>query len=145
MTIAIRRITFCAGHRLFHHEGRCAHLHGHNYVVHFHARADRLDAVGRVIDFGALRDALGGWIGEHWDHGFIVFAGDREARAALSAIPGQRLYVLDVNPTAENLAAHLLHVVGPKVLAGTGVRLVRVELWETENCCAAVALEGQDG
>ncbi|GMU23862.1 MAG: 6-carboxy-5,6,7,8-tetrahydropterin synthase [Phycisphaerae bacterium] len=135
MTIS-RRIQFCAGHRLWKHEDKCAHFHGHNYVVHFHATAHELDEVGRVIDFNVLKERLGGWIEEHWDHGFICHGDDEEARRALSQIPGQKLFLLDSNPTVENMAAYLLRVVGPRMLTGTGVRLTRVVLWETENCCA---------
>ncbi|MFM8407908.1 MAG: 6-pyruvoyl trahydropterin synthase family protein, partial [Pirellulaceae bacterium] len=29
----MRRISFCAGHRLFGHGGKCEHFHGHNYVA----------------------------------------------------------------------------------------------------------------
>lgn len=138
MTTIVRTFSFSAGHRLWGHEGKCVHIHGHNYVVEFHATAEQLDTVGRVIDFSVLKDRLGGWIETHWDHGFICFKDDREAREALSAIPGQKLFILDVNPTAENLARHLLNVVGPQQLAGTGVRLVRVVLSETESCRAEV-------
>jgi len=140
MTTAVRRITFCAGHRLMKHEGHCAHLHGHNYIVLFHAQADDLDPVGRVIDFGVLKMRLGGWIETHWGHGFICCKDDREVLDALSTIPGQKLYVLDENPTAENLARHLLEIVAPRELAGTGVRVVRIQLWETENCHVEVSL-----
>ncbi len=142
MTTAVRKISFCAGHRVWRHEDRCAHLHGHNYIAFLHATAEQLDDLGRVIDFRVLKERLGGWIDEHWDHGFICHRDDAEARAAMSAIPGQKTFLLDGNPTTENLAAHLLHVVGPEQLAGTGVRLVRVVLWETENCYAEVAVEG---
>ncbi|UCD29936.1 MAG: 6-carboxytetrahydropterin synthase [Planctomycetota bacterium] len=140
MITAVRKIAFNAGHRLWKHEGRCEHIHGHNYVVCFHATADKLDSVGRVIDFNVLKSKLGGWIEENWDHGFICHQDDQVVKKALSAIPGQKIFELDNNPTAENLAAYLLHVVGPQQLDGTGVRLVRVSLWETENCCAEVSL-----
>ncbi len=140
MTTVVWRATFSAGHRLYRHEGACAHLHGHNYVALFHAVANQLDDLGRVIDFSVLKTRLGGWIDRNWDHSFICHKEDGEARAALSSITGQRLYVLDENPTAENLANHLLRVVGPAELAGTEVRLVRVVLWETENCCVEVSL-----
>jgi len=140
MTTAIRRITFNAGHRLWKHEGRCEHVHGHNYVVYFHATADKLDKVGRIIDFNVLKSKLGGWIEDNWDHGFICHKDDRVIREALSVIEGQKIFLLDENPTAENLAGYLLHVVGPQQLADTGVRLSKVVLWETENCCAEVTL-----
>jgi len=137
MTVS-RRIVFCAGHRIWGHEGRCAHLHGHNYTAIFHAAAEELDPLGRVIDFSILKDRLGGWIDKHWDHGFICHRGDEQTIAVLRSIPGQKMFLLDDNPTAENLAQYLLRVVGPEQLAGTGVRLVKVELWETENCRAEV-------
>ncbi len=140
MTTIVRRVQFCAGHRLFRHEGKCAHIHGHNYVVCFHAAASQLDDLGRVIDFSALKDRLGGWIETHWDHAFICYKQDHEAQRAMSAIPGQKLFLLDENPTAENLARYLLNVVAPEQLAGTGARIVRVVLWETENCCAEASL-----
>jgi 6-pyruvoyltetrahydropterin/6-carboxytetrahydropterin synthase len=107
-------------------------------VAVFHASSEKLDSLGRVVDFGVLKERLGGWIEQHWDHGFLCERGDEEVMAALRTIPGQKLFVLDASPTAENMAAYLLNVVGPQQLAGTGVRLVRVELWETENCRADV-------
>lgn len=144
-----RRIQFCAGHRLLHHEGRCRHVHGHNYVALLTAETEpgaaergdlaALDAVGRVVDFAVLKERIGGWIDRHWDHQFLVHRADAELLEFLRATQ-QPHYVLDLNPTAEAMADHLLRVVGPQVLPGTGVRLVRVDLWETENCFATAAL-----
>ncbi|HJW69793.1 MAG TPA: 6-carboxytetrahydropterin synthase [Candidatus Binatia bacterium] len=140
MITATRRIQFAAGHRVFGHEGKCRYLHGHNFVALVTAAADDLDAVGRVIDFGVLKERIGGWIERAWDHGFIVWQDDAEARRALEAVEGQKTYLLAGNPTAENLADHLLRVVGPDMLAGTGVRLVKVTLHETENGIAEATL-----
>lgn len=136
---ATRRIQFCAGHRVWGHESKCAHLHGHNYVALFEAEAASLDSIGRVIDFGVLKERLGGWIERMWDHGFLLYRLDTSLAYFESLAAGhaaQKLYVMDDNPTAENMALHLLREVGPKVLAGTGVRLVSVTVWETENCKA---------
>lgn len=139
---AVRRLQFCAGHRVHRHESKCRHLHGHNYVAFFHAEAeDGLDALGRVIDFGVLKAKIQPWIEEHWDHGTILWGEDAEAIAALTALPGQKLYRLAANPTAENMALALLHEICPRLLAGTGVTITRVVLWETENCYAEAALE----
>jgi 6-pyruvoyltetrahydropterin/6-carboxytetrahydropterin synthase len=138
---AVRRIQFCAGHRVLGHEGKCAFVHGHNYVAFFHAQAEALDRIGRVIDFGVLKERLGGWVEEKWDHGFIYYEKDEELRALFAgALKGHKGFVLPANPTAENLAGYLLETVGPAQLKGTGVRLVKVVLWETENCCAEAAL-----
>jgi 6-pyruvoyltetrahydropterin/6-carboxytetrahydropterin synthase len=140
-TRAVRRIQFAAGHRVLGHEGRCAHVHGHNYVVFFHAEAADLDSVGRVIDFSVLKEKLGGWVDQRWDHGFIYYEQDREIQEMFERfLPDHRRFALPLNPTAENIGAYLLHTVGPKQLAGTGVHLTRVVVWETENCCAEVIL-----
>ena len=131
-----RRIQFCAGHRIWGHENKCAHLHGHNYVAFFHATAPRLDEVGRVIDFSVLKTRLGGWIEERWDHGFVLHRDDREAIDAVTRIPEQKLFLMDANPTTENMARYLLATVAPQQLEGLGVEVVKVVLWETENCFA---------
>ena len=52
----------------------------------------------------------------------------------------EKVHVIDRNPTAENMADYLLRVVGPEQLAGTDVTLIKVVLWETENCCAEARL-----
>jgi 6-pyruvoyltetrahydropterin/6-carboxytetrahydropterin synthase len=132
---AVRRLQFCAGHRVQQHESKCRNLHGHNYVVFFHAVSDTgLDPLGRVIDFGVMKQRLGAFIDEQWDHGFILWREDREAIEAVQRVEGQKLSLLAVNPTAENMARHLLDEVCPRALDGTGVRIVKVVLWETENC-----------
>ena len=141
---AVRRIPFCAGHRISEHESKCRDLHGHNFVAFFHAEAPAgLDPQGRVIDFGVLKARLGGWIDAHWDHGMILWERDHAAISAVRALEGQKVFLLRVNPTAENLATVLLNDVAPQVLAGTGVAVTRVVLWETENCYAEVALGGE--
>jgi 6-pyruvoyltetrahydropterin/6-carboxytetrahydropterin synthase len=136
----IRRIQFCAGHRVWKHENKCAHLHGHNYVALLHATAPQLDTLGRIVDFSYLKESIGAWIETHWDHGFILYEKDTEGIEAMQRIAGQKLYLMQGNPTAENMAAHLLHVVAPRELSGTDVQVVKVELWETENCYAEASL-----
>lgn len=142
---AVRRIQFCAGHRVFDHESKCRNLHGHNYVAFFHAVADAgLDRLGRVIDFGVMKEKLGSWIDDHWDHGFVVWRDDREAIEALGRVDAQKVNLLPQNPTAENMAHWLLTEVCPRALAGTAVRVTKVVLWETENCFAEVVSDAGD-
>jgi 6-pyruvoyltetrahydropterin/6-carboxytetrahydropterin synthase len=140
MITCTRRLQFCSGHRVHGHEGKCRHLHGHNYVVMLTASADALDNLGRVIDFSVLKARLGGWIDQHWDHGCVIWDGDTEAQAAVLACQPAKLFLLPSNPTAENMADYLLRVVGPEVLADTGIGLTAVRLWETENCYADATL-----
>jgi len=146
-----RRLQFCAGHRVMKHESKCANLHGHNYVALITAHGPGLDDVGRVIDFGVLKERVGGWIDDHWDHGLVLNQEDKELiemvgdfkvrKSAGAGVGYQKLYLMLNNPTAENMAAHLLWHVCPDVLHGTGVKVKRVRLWETENCYADATLK----
>lgn len=143
-----RRLHFSAGHRLLDHEGACAHLHGHNYVVWLKAEPVEgagVDGIGRVVDFSVLKERVGTWIDRYWDHGFIVHEKDRVVRRLLAEAGeelehGQKVFALPFNPTAENLARYLLEVICPAVLVGTGARVTAVCVEETENCNAEACL-----
>jgi 6-pyruvoyltetrahydropterin/6-carboxytetrahydropterin synthase len=136
----MRRVRFCAGHRLLGHEGKCAALHGHNYTAEFHVTAEVVDSVGRVIDFAELKTLLKGWIDEHWDHGFVLWDRDEAASRAVRSVEPHKLFLLPVNPTAEHLAAHLLHDVCPKRLGPLGVTCTHVILWETDEAYAQASI-----
>lgn len=128
----------CAGHRVVGHEGKCRHFHGHNYRVHFVCESDGLDALGRVIDFSVIKATLCEFLEAQWDHRMLLWEQDPKL-GAMQAIDST-VVVLPFNPTAENLAAHLLHEVGPQLLSGTGVTLSRVRIDETRKCSASVQL-----
>ena len=133
-----RRISFCAGHRLLGHEGKCAHFHGHNYVAEITVRSvdDTLDSVGRVVDFAEIKSRLKGWIDTYWDHAFLLWEKDANGIAAIESVDPPRLFLMSANPTAEVMADHLYRVVCPSELSGLGVRCTRVTLWETPESCA---------
>ena len=137
----MRRIRFCAGHRLLGHEGKCAALHGHNYTAEFHVTASTVDDVGRVIDFAELKSQLKSWIDDHWDHGFVLWDQDTEAIKAIRSVEPNKLFLLPVNPTAEHLAEYLLRQVCPERLGPLGVLCTRVILWETDEASAEAALD----
>ena len=132
-----RRLQFCMGHRVHGHENKCGHIHGHNYVAYFTAEAPNLDKQGRVIDFAILKQRIGGWIEEHWDHGMVLQADDPAASMFFDVpdVPGgkQKLFLLDYNPTAENIAHYLGTVVCPALFKTTGIVISRIVIEETEN------------
>jgi len=141
MISCTRRLHFCSGHRVVGHENKCANVHGHNYVVFIEAEAE-LDGIGRVIDFSVLKEKIGGWLDEFWDHTFIAYdAEDPELLRAIQKINNKLVYRLPANPTAENMAQYLLTVVCPLVLEGTGVTVTTIEIWETENCKATASIK----
>jgi 6-pyruvoyltetrahydropterin/6-carboxytetrahydropterin synthase len=131
----IRKLHFCAGHRVLNHEGKCATPHGHNYNAHIYAEADQLDDLGMVIDFSVLKEKVGAWIETHWDHNFLVFEEDLALIQALKGVGGKKTtFICPFNPTAENLAHYLLHKICPEQLQGTNVQVTKVVLYESENC-----------
>jgi 6-pyruvoyltetrahydropterin/6-carboxytetrahydropterin synthase len=136
----MRRIKFCAGHRLYQHGGKCEFFHGHNYIADFYVTGVETDSVGRVIDFAVLKSRFKGWIDEHWDHGFILNEQDENAVAAARSVQPAKVYVLPYNPTAENMARYLLHEICPGLLEGTGVVASKVVIWETEEAFAEATL-----
>lgn len=146
MISAVRRLQFCYGHRVYNHESKCANLHGHNGVVFIHAKAPQgLDKLGRVIDFSLLKDLVGNWIEEEWDHRMILFKDDIATIDLLSkASWSKKPFILDANPTAENMAKFLLEDLSPKLFYGKGIIVHKVVFYETENCYAEVSIEPND-
>jgi 6-pyruvoyltetrahydropterin/6-carboxytetrahydropterin synthase len=138
MIKAIRYHDISIGHRVTNHESKCRHLHGHNYRVHFHCEAPSLDEIGRVIDFSVIKSTLCMWLEDNWDHHFLVYTLDPLA-AALKGIDPTVVEV-PFNPTAENIAIHLVKVVAPELLKDTGVTLVECIVDETRKCSASFSI-----
>jgi 6-pyruvoyltetrahydropterin/6-carboxytetrahydropterin synthase len=124
-----RAIEFCYGHRLLDYEGKCRHLHGHNGLLEVDVDADELNEMGMVMDFGDVRDLVKRWVDLNIDHRMVLWS--RDPLAAVLIDMGEPVYVLDENPTAENLARHIFLRVSERSL-----RLSEVRLWETPSSCA---------
>jgi 6-pyruvoyltetrahydropterin/6-carboxytetrahydropterin synthase len=136
---ASRYHDFSTGHRVYGHESKCAHLHGHNYRIHFTVEADDLDTVGRVMDFSAIKNYLCEWLELQWDHKFLVWQQDPWG-LELKKLDPQGTVIVPFNPTAENMGQYLIETVGPEQLKDTGVRLIAVDIEETRKCKATVTV-----
>lgn len=136
---ATRYHDFSTGHRVYGHESKCAHLHGHNYRIHLTVEADELDSIGRVMDFSAIKEHLCYWLEDNWDHKFLVWAKDPFA-STLKEIDPEGTVVVDFNPTAENMGQYLIEVIGPRQLRDTGVKLISVNIEETRKCNVTVGV-----
>ena len=124
-----REIHFCYGHRLLNYDGKCRHLHGHNGKAVIVLEAPSLDGLGMVVDFSQIKERVGTWIDQTLDHQMILHRDD-------PALPflrqqGEPVFVVDVNPTAENIARLIFDRVKAQ-----GLPVVEVTLWETENSFA---------
>lgn len=122
-------------HRIPRHESKCAAFHGHRYAAELTCLAE-LDDRGRVVDFGVVKERVGGWIDAHWDHTAILMKGDPDPAVAVlatsNAAHGRPVWWMDRPPTAEVIAEELA-AIAQGLLADTGVRVVRVRVWETPN------------
>ena len=124
-----REIDFCYGHRLLNYPGKCRHLHGHNGRVVITFEASGLDGRGMVLDFSEIKRVVSRWIDENLDHRMILNRTD-PAVPVLEGL-GEPMYLIDVNPTAENIARLIFDVAREQ-----GFPVVDVRLWETPHCCA---------
>ena len=124
-----KEIDFCYGHRLRDYDGKCRHLHGHNGRLEITFVAEELDERGMVLDFSDAKKLVKGWVDEHMDHKMLLRRDD-------PVLPyfehtGEPFYLMDDNPTAENLAKEIYLNVSDK-----GWKVEKVKLWETPSSWA---------
>jgi 6-pyruvoyltetrahydropterin/6-carboxytetrahydropterin synthase len=129
MYCVTREIRFCYGHRLLHYDGKCRHLHGHNGRAVLTLQAERLDPLGMVMDFSRIKDVVTAWIDDTLDHKMLLHKDD-PVLPFLRQL-GELVFVMDVNPTAENIARLIYDHA-----AAQGFPIVEVQLWETDHCYA---------
>jgi 6-pyruvoyltetrahydropterin/6-carboxytetrahydropterin synthase len=124
-----REIRFCYGHRLLDYNGKCRHLHGHNGRAVIALEAPQLDHRGMVVDFSQLKDVVSIWIDNTLDHRMLLHEDDPVL--PLLRQQGEPVYVMKVNPTAENIARLIF-----EYTVAQGFPVVEVQLWETDHCFA---------
>lgn len=161
-TLICRTFEFDAGHRVWGHESKCAHLHGHRYKAEVYLVAPGLDNLGRVLDFGVVKSLVGTWIDDNWDHNMILhpedalaelidpppeidvdrtklFGQERVIGETVQGFKEPFIMPFRMNPTAENLARVLFFKV-TELLDNTPYRkdlkVYGVKIWETPNCFA---------
>jgi len=126
----------CAGHRVYGHEGKCKNLHGHNYRIHFEVAGPDQDEQGRIIDFSFIKSALCDWLENRWDHKMLIWENDPILGPLYGVGDPLEIIAVPFNPTAENMAKHLVQNIGPVQLKGSGCVLIRCIVEETRKCSA---------
>lgn len=125
-----KEIHFCYGHRLLGHEGKCRHLHGHNARAMIRLESESLDRLGLVMDFKEIGDYVKSWLDAEIDHNMLLYKEDPILPLLRGA--GERVYVMDANPSAENIA----RLVFEQVERG-GFPVVEVAIVETDSAVAS--------
>lgn len=114
---------FAAAHRLENFYGKCEALHGHNWKVEVFLAGAELDEAGLLMDFGQIKARTNALL-EEIDHKYLN---------ELEAFREQ-------NPSSENLARYLFERLAA-ALNRDGVRISRVNVWESDTSCASYFLE----
>ena len=93
------RSEFCAAHALRHYQGKCEHLHGHNYAVEVVVKGYTLSQNTELLmDFGDLKALLKQAL-EPLDDAYINDVPPFDA----------------VNPSSENLARYIWNQMAPSL------------------------------
>lgn len=111
--------SFSAAHRLENFYGKCEALHGHNWKVEVFLMGEKLDEAGLLLDFGVVKAQTREML-EEIDHKYLN---------ELPAFSQQ-------NPSSENLASYLFQRLAA-VLNRDGVKVSRVNVWESDTSCAS--------
>lgn len=138
-----RRLEFDAGHRIPDHRSQCRHLHGHRYALEVTLVGDIIHEEGSpmngmVMDFSEVKALAQAHLVDAWDHAFLVWRSDHAVIQFLDSLAGHKTVILDLVPTAENLALVAFRVLDDvyRDTYGNHLRLDHVRLYETPNCWA---------
>jgi 6-pyruvoyltetrahydropterin/6-carboxytetrahydropterin synthase len=104
---------FASAHQLHGYQGDCKDLHGHTWKVEVVVASDRLDSIGMVVDFKAIKKQLKDFL-KQIDHVY------------LNDVPAFK----NINPTTENLAKFICEGFS-KVCQPLSLK--RVRIWESET------------
>lgn len=135
-----RRLEFDAGHRIPNHNSQCKHLHGHRYALEITLSGQVIATEGAsdqgmVMDFSDVKRIAKERVVDVWDHAFLVYREDREVVDFLNSLPNHKTVILEVVPTAENLAKVAFDQLKDAYqdTFGNNLKLARVRLFETPN------------
>ena len=131
-----KTFSVCTAHRLMDHPGACRNLHGHNYNITVYLEAKELNSQGMVIDFGNVKQLIGTYINNLYDHKTVLQKTD-PLLDVLMPVMGNSLTVMDCAPTAENMAETLhKNITHLLTVPYDVVKVVRVDVEETKNSIA---------
>ena len=109
---------FEAAHFIKDYPGKCARLHGHNWVVEAVAQGSQLNELGILIDFKILK---------------------AELNKTLDELDHQYLNELEIfktkNPTAENLAKEIFEKLSVSEIFSGTTKLTAVKVYESPKSC----------
>lgn len=129
-TVSIK-VSFCYGHRIVGHPGKCANLHGHTGTVEVLVRSSKLDELGMVTDFSPLKTRIKEYIDTAYDHKMVLEHTD----PILAALVDRNEKVTEVAwiPTAEHFAKDIFDF-----CLKVHIPVFAVKFWESDSTFAEV-------
>ena len=109
---------FEAAHYIKNYPGKCARLHGHNWIVEAVVQGENLNELGILVDFKILKDELKKVLDE-FDHQYLN---------ELELFANQ-------NPTAEIIAKEIFDRLATAEIFNDAVKLKAVKVYESPKSC----------
>jgi 6-pyruvoyltetrahydropterin/6-carboxytetrahydropterin synthase len=158
-----REIGIDAGHRIPNHSSKCKSIHGHRYIIYATvegelAKEGSEEGMAGGMDFSFLKDLMIDNIDYFCDHALILYLDDplvdlfhpmiKSSGVEIKASGVNwsfttdstcgKLYLIDVIPTAENLAKHWYDRLYNDIFVITNGKavLTKIRVDETPNCYA---------
>lgn len=137
MLLLTKIFYFEMAHALYEYEGACRHIHGHSYVLEVTVANDSagdefIPAPGIVLDFKELKRIVRTAVLTHFDHGLLLSDQFIKANPSLASL--ENLFIMDAEPTAENMLIFIRHALEKALPAG--IRPARLKLFETADSYA---------
>ena len=112
---------FSAAHFLKLYDGSWEHRHGHNWKVAVVMRSEKLDSMGVVVDFEALKPCLKKVLAEFNQASFNDHAEFKDEK---------------LNPSTENIAKIICDRLN-RDFKSNNAKIVKVTVWETPGASAS--------
>lgn len=119
-----KEFSFEAAHRLPHHQGKCARLHGHSWVGRVYVQGNSLvqrgAQQGMILDYGDIADAIEPLLDQFLDHYYLNESTGLESptseaiaqwiaeKLQKSGLPG--LHSVEIRETCTSSAHYFLEV-----------------------------------
>lgn len=124
-----QKFSFCYGHRLLGHPGKCKRLHGHTATAEVQFYFAELQPSGMAMDFFEIKSKLGLWIDTELDHQLLLHEKDPVCEALDKE--GEVYQKVPFHPTAENIAQAIYDAAKKMDLPVSAVTL-----WESDKSAA---------
>lgn len=128
---------FEMAHALLGYPGDCRNIHGHSYELHVSVTSgnsgnEYIPAGGIIVDFKELKKIVNTTIIEKFDHRLVLSVQYIKKKAP--APSPENTFILDAEPTAENLLIFIQKSISAALPAG--IKLAALKLYETKDSYA---------